>query len=460
MKNAKYFYVSQISKKKYKDFDSLFESDEFNNIQDKEIKKKTFYYFAFQFSSLPNKDINQLYKDLKTISDKIQSNKFLQKFENKIYAHIFNKYLEKIEIFNASMEFYENEKNIYLIRDIIKLFSNHFKKLECPKEVFESLEDLYEIILIKKRHKIPEKNQKQIDRYLKEFKKLIDSLSQKYNFDVKNNIEEKEKENNKDKEIPKIKANENENINNNNNIMNNNNNFKDKNINNEILGNKSININKNNSININSNNNLEKKSNNIQEIYINEINEKNNLDEFNGINLKNPINNIDLNDININIGNINDLQLNDINDNDNINLNNEISNSQISSKNENNKLIYEPEGLDFVKNLLNNKNSVVNENNNIIEEKKEEKEKRDDKEKSETNELYDSNGKKIIIDDNIKIENPFKKKIEQEQLKQQDEKLKKSKNKKKEKKKKLKEKLQDKIDEYMEYAKNFDIDDL
>ena len=222
MKNAKYFYVSQISKKKYKDFDSLFESDEFNNIQDKEIKKKTFYYFAFQFSSLPNKDINQLYKDLKTISDKIQSNKFLQKFENKIYAHIFNKYLEKIEIFNASMEFYENEKNIYLIKDIIKLFSNHFKKLECPKEVFESLEDLYEIILIKKRHKIPEKNQKQIDRYLKEFKKLIDSLSQKYNFDIKNNIEEKEKEkeNNKDKEIPKIKANENENINNNNNTFN------------------------------------------------------------------------------------------------------------------------------------------------------------------------------------------------------------------------------------------------
>ena len=79
--------------------------------------------------------------------------------------------------------------------------------------------------------------------------------------------------------------------------MNNKNNFKDKNINNEILGNKSININKNNSININSNNNLEKKSNNIQEIYIDEINEKNNLDEFNGINLKNSIKNFDLNEV-------------------------------------------------------------------------------------------------------------------------------------------------------------------
>ena len=45
--NVKNFeYVKKIEEKKYKDFDSFFESDEFNKIEDLEIKRKVFYYFA------------------------------------------------------------------------------------------------------------------------------------------------------------------------------------------------------------------------------------------------------------------------------------------------------------------------------------------------------------------------------------------------------------------------------
>ena len=57
MNKAKYNYVTQIEKKKYKTFDSIFESDEFNNIPNLEDRRMTFYYFALKFASLPNKNI-------------------------------------------------------------------------------------------------------------------------------------------------------------------------------------------------------------------------------------------------------------------------------------------------------------------------------------------------------------------------------------------------------------------
>ena len=449
MKNAKFYYVAQIEKKNYKDFDSLFESDEFYNIQDMEIKRMTFYYFALKFSSLPNKNITELYKDLKTILEKMQSNKFLQKYDEKVYPLMINKYLEKIEIFNASMEFYENEKNIYIIKELIKLFNNHFKKFDCPKSVFESLKDLYDIFLIKKNHKIPEKHQKMIDRYLKDYKKLLDFLSQKYNFDIKEEKEkeaekEREKENDKRKNIQNINENINEKINI---SKNNKNNFNDKNIDKTLHLNN--NINKNN----NSNNNyFEKNTNNLKENLANKKDESNIFYDLNNFNNQKTINNIDFNNINNNISkNKNNFQINNkiINDIDNINLNNENNNPSNLSKNSG-KLIYEPEGLDFAKNLIEglnkeNKNKSNNINNIIIQEK--------DNEKSYTNDIHDNSSNKINIDINI---NPFKEKKEQEEI----DNLKKIKNSKKEKKKKKKIKNEEKFKEYMACAKNINIEDF
>ena len=187
-------YIKNIDAKKYKDFDSFYESDEFNKIKNKEFQRNAFYYYALKFSSQENNNIGELYKDLKDILEKMQSKDYLKINDEELYITIINNYLEKIEIFNAQNRFYHNENNIYKIRDIIKLFNNHYKKKECPIEIFDSLEDFYKIILIKKEHKIPKEHQKKIERHLKEYKSLLDYLIAKINKENKKQIN---KENNK-----------------------------------------------------------------------------------------------------------------------------------------------------------------------------------------------------------------------------------------------------------------------
>ena len=245
MNKAKYNYVTQIEKKKYKTFDSIFESDEFNNISNLENRRMTFYYFALKFASLPNKNITELYNDLETILKKIKSEKFLQKYNEDVYILIINKYLEKIEIFQASIDFYENKENRSAIRDIIRCFE-YFKDNNCPRQVYESLKDLYDIIIIKRNHKIPKEFLNWINRNLEKYKIILDFLNQKYNFG-------REKENENDKRSINIQNN-NENFNEKNkidNVINNKNNFNDKNIGKELS--MFNNINKNN---VDNNNNI------------------------------------------------------------------------------------------------------------------------------------------------------------------------------------------------------------
>ena len=457
MNKAKYNYVAQIEKKKYKNFDSIFESDEFNRIPE-EDRRKTFYYFALKFASLPNKNITELLYDFETILKKIKTEEFLQKYNEDVYIFIINKYLEKIEVFNASIEFYKDKKNINEIKNIIKCFEKYIKNNNCPKQVFESLKDLYDIIIIKKNHKIPKESLKMIDRHLEKYKEVLDFLNKKFNFGIEINKEEKqrEKENDKRLNVQNNKENFNEkNINNN--KIDNKNNSNDKNIDNKIS--MLNNINKSNSDNIY----LKKNSNNSKENISIKKYENNQFKELNNINNKNSINEIDFNNV-VNINNnqnnnnyftINNKIIKDIN---NISLNNESNNSHISSNNSQNN-IYVPENLDFAKNLIEgikNKNeiksSIVNDNK-----MQEIKEKKKEDEKPYTNEIHDNSSNKINIDVNS---NPFQKKKEQEEIKQKEENSQKNKNKKKEKKKEKRKKIQEKIDEYMAYTKNINIDDI
>jgi len=236
-------YIKNIDAKKYKDFDSFYESDEFNKIKNKEFQRNAFYYYALKFSSQENNNIGELYKDLKDILEKMQSKDYLKINDEELYITIINNYLEKIEIFNAQNRFYHNENNIYKIRDIIKLFNNHYKKKECPIEIFDSLEDFYKIILIKKEHKIPKEHQKKIERHLKEYKSLLDYLIAKINKENKKPIN---KENNKIN-ILNINENKLEDINNIN--INDIDDNKKNNINNNNLDNKN-NIELNNPVNL------------------------------------------------------------------------------------------------------------------------------------------------------------------------------------------------------------------
>ena len=63
----------------FQSFDGFYESDEYSKIENEEIKRKLFYYYALKFSSERNKNIKKLYIDLKKIMDKI--NKHLDNFK-------------------------------------------------------------------------------------------------------------------------------------------------------------------------------------------------------------------------------------------------------------------------------------------------------------------------------------------------------------------------------------------
>ena len=297
--------IKNFDKEKYKNFDSFYESDEFNKIKDKEIQRKIFYYYALKFSAEENKNIKELYNDLENILKKIKSKDYLKIFDEDLYIAIINNYLEKIEIFNAEKEFYNNEDNIITIKYIIKMFNNHYKEKECPIEIFEGLQDFYEIILIKRKHKVPKEHIKKIERHLKEYKSFLDYLSKQiFN---KNKIKEDKKQ------INEINNNINKND-----VINKN---KIGNIN--LINNNNYLINNQNIKNIN-----EQKNQNIKENNNNkEDNNKNNFHNFDfkiNINNQNKPNHIDINDFDNNIKNINNLiNLKNNNDKNNKELNNQ-----------------------------------------------------------------------------------------------------------------------------------------
>ena len=488
MENANNNYISKIEEKKFKDFNSFYESDEFYKLEnDKELQRKTFYYFALKFSSLSYKNILELYKDLNKILDKIQSNKFHKKHDENLYVTIINNYLEKIEIFNAESTFYENQKNIFTIKDLIKLFSKHFKEIKCPKKVFDRIQELYEILLVKKNRRVePGEKQNQMKRYLEDLEKLLDKLKPKNN---------------------DCKGDKNKNLFHNNNLIQKNNiNIQNNNANNHNnMNNKNIIINNSNSIKKLTENKINIENNNFN------INEKNqNKNNQNILNNKN-FNNSNFNNINKNLE-INNNQLNN-----NLDLNNE-DNKSIFSKKQNDK--YESEGLDFAKNLLkenkikesnnssshdnyiyenldfaeqllkqkeidknknisSNKEKLDNEyksenldfvkdvlkenkNNKNIPNKENDKNNKKEEPKQYTNELEHNNN----IFQNINIKNPFKqeKGKEKEDKKDEENVKKKIKKKKKEKLKEIREKKKEesnkKYEEFMAEAKELNINDF
>ena len=80
---------------------------------------------------------------------KIKQSESLQKYDRECYTNIINNYLEKIEMFITEKTFFRKidknteKENYNYLRDIIKLMNDNFnQKGECPKEIYENLDDL------------------------------------------------------------------------------------------------------------------------------------------------------------------------------------------------------------------------------------------------------------------------------------------------------------------------------
>ena len=228
-------YSKIIESNNFQSFDAFYESDEYNKIENEEIKRKLFYYYALKFSSERNKNIQQLYIDLKKITDKIKQNESLQKYDKECYIIIINNYLEKIEMFIAEKTFFrkieknKEKENYNYLRDIIKLMNDNFnQKGECPKEIYENLDDLYNILKIKMNHKIPTEYHNRMNRHLDNFKKMLTEIEKNMNYNQEKPNEDNNIENDRDKNY-QVNANINNinlnNLNNNSNYQQNNNNI-------------------------------------------------------------------------------------------------------------------------------------------------------------------------------------------------------------------------------------------
>ena len=176
-------YINKIEKNKnIKSFYDIYESDEYNDIESNEDKRKIFCLYAIKFSSSGYKNISDLFKDLKKILDNIDKENYLKKYNQEWYKEIINIYIEKIEIIISESKFFKDIENYNFIRDIINKFKSHFSnKKEIQKEIVNILEELYEILKIKLKFKVLEEKKERMIVYLKDFEDLINKIKTKIN---------------------------------------------------------------------------------------------------------------------------------------------------------------------------------------------------------------------------------------------------------------------------------------
>ena len=354
--------MEENKEKKFKNFNSFFE-DYFYSIPNEEDKRIKFIYYALLFSSQSNLDISYLYQDLKKIIEKLDSIKYL-KYDKDFYVTCINNYLEKIEVFIVSKDFFNKEENYNYLRDIIKLFNRHYKtKKVCPKEVFNNLDDLCEILKIKMRHKIPETFQERMKRHIGEFEKMLKEIKIG---NIPEPVAEEKKEN---KIIEDNINNKNHNINNNYqiNIVNQ---YKNNNINRDNYQNNMMNPNINNNYGYYNNDNMNLMNNNqppaISYPMMNNqqnFNKNNPILNYNQLNQFNsPLKN------NININNIHEHYNYPQNYNNQNNLNNLSIKEGLSSHenfsfdmNEN----FSHEGAEFAEKMFKKMNNNINNSNEM-----------------------------------------------------------------------------------------------
>ena len=424
-------YINIIEKNKnIKSFYDLYESDEYNDIESNEDKRKIFYLYAFNFSSSKKyRSISDLFKDLKKLLDNIDKEKYLQKYDQECYITIINNYIDNIEIIISDSKFFKDTENYNVIRDIINKFKFYFgNKKEIQKEIVNNLEELYEILKIKLKFKVLEDKKERMSAYLKDYEDLINKIKAKIN-------------NQRDADIGfrnEIKDNY---IRNNVSGLNNNDN-------NNSRNNRNINI--NNNIDNNINKNIYSKENNKNRINNNIYNNYNgavqnnlmnqNLNNYPPMIIINPQPNIQLDPRQI-IGNmaINyPFPLNQpLQNYSNSNNNNESNNSSFNKRNEfnnNNKLnnnmqndnfncfsdlsdnfSYKPEGSGFVDNILNNNNNNQDKSNDFKEFINPNNSNKAQENLSGSN--YYTNQSDISNKSKISKENPYKKEKKNKQVK-------------------------------------------
>ena len=199
-------YLKDIESQKFKTFEDFYESDQFHyNIKEKEAKRKIFYFFAIKYSSQKYINIAQLYEDMKKIIDKIENHDYLKNHDDECYTTIFNSFFQNIEFFVTERNFFKEKNNLNYLNNLIKYFGKIYKNAaKYPESILNDMEELYQILSIKLKYRVPDEFKQRMERYLDVYQKLLLNIikkdeinANKNHLQIQNNInvnnEEKEK---------------------------------------------------------------------------------------------------------------------------------------------------------------------------------------------------------------------------------------------------------------------------
>ena len=275
-------YLKDIESQKFKTFEDFYESDQFQyNIKEKETKRKIFYFFAIKYSSQKYINIAQLYEDMKKIIDKIENHDYLKNHDDECYTTIFNSFFQNIEFFVTERNFFKEKNNLNYLNNLIKYFGKIYKNAaKYPESILNDMEELYEILSIKLRYRVPDEFKQRMERYLDVYQKLLINIIKKDEIKANKNhlqIQNKINDNNEEKE-KKLPYKDNNKIQQNNNYIYGADNDFPKNQNNNIKYGMNINPNFYQNVNFNEGNAINMQNNNANTYnFQNLINHQNNL---------------------------------------------------------------------------------------------------------------------------------------------------------------------------------------
>jgi len=174
-------YLKDIESQNFKTFEDFYESEQFyNNIKEKDVKRKIFYLYAIKYSSQKYVNIAQLYEDLKKIIDKIENHNYLKIHDDECYTTIFNSFFQSIEFFVVERNFFKEKNNLNYLNNLIKYFGKIYRNAnKYPESILNDMEELYQILSIKLKYRVPDEFKQRMERYLDIYQKLLSNIIKK-----------------------------------------------------------------------------------------------------------------------------------------------------------------------------------------------------------------------------------------------------------------------------------------
>ena len=177
------------------DFDTFFESNEYNNIKDEDSKRTIFYMTIFLMSTKEYKEFGEIINEFIKIIEKIDENIYLQK-THECYEELICNFLNKIRQLLISDDIYGNKKENEFIKHLNHLVDELDKIIYPPNLELNKIINYWKKIydeLLSNKDKIKKDNIKKFERYTKKLNNYIKNLNDKEQKNIsQNNINNSE----------------------------------------------------------------------------------------------------------------------------------------------------------------------------------------------------------------------------------------------------------------------------